>query len=243
MAAVADRPTDPDAHIHATLLVDNGHTRQTTQQRELEEGRIVHRDDVSEDELDWILTHVAAYDECQGQNDQPGDDDPDDATGAGVVDHNFRLRTFFDAFCRDYGSVQAREMVAALWKQDVSISLWSLLYWPGIGTRWKEFVDHVCKESEEHSHSRKDVLRNFATACGRVTTYRALALTEQEYDNILAADCIVPSGEARFKHSEARFKHGSECFSSRRMADNNVRRVGFRGLAETHGLASQRKGW
>jgi hypothetical protein len=69
-------------------------------------------------------------------------------------------------------------------------SLLPLLHIPGVLSRLDEFA--LCVKENETAHSDpKAMLRSFADRLGRVTSYRALALTETQYRGILDAKCKI----------------------------------------------------
>jgi hypothetical protein len=75
-------------------------------------------------------------------------------------------------------------------------SFLALLAWPGIATRWQVFLDWL--EMTNHaSTDLESVFAAFARYLGRVTSYRALALTEEEYSAVLLLDSIKPSGSLK----------------------------------------------
>jgi hypothetical protein len=71
-----------------------------------------------------------------------------------------------------------------------------LLAWPGIATRWQTFIAWLDRTTETTS-DLASVFTAFAHHLGRVTSYRALALTETEYAAIQRLDSILPSGRLK----------------------------------------------
>mmetsp|Transcript_73459 Transcript_73459/g.192649 ORF Transcript_73459/g.192649 Transcript_73459/m.192649 type:complete len:265 (-) Transcript_73459:34-828(-) len=69
------------------------------------------------------------------------------------------------------------------------------LAWPGVGTRWREFLAW-CVETGPAA-TPAEAFRSFGRSLGRVVTYRALAVDEAALRLILAADCIFPAGQLR----------------------------------------------
>lgn len=95
----------------------------------------------------------------------------------------------------DYGVEEAGQMEQAFAEAELS-HLLGTLNWPGIGTRWREFLEW-CQSQGRCPESPEVALRGFGRYLGRVTTYRALAIDDAALQSIFAADCIFPSGQLR----------------------------------------------
>ncbi len=68
-----------------------------------------------------------------------------------------------------------------------------LLAWPGVATRWRLFLDWL--DASRHAPGElPDVLTGFARRLGRLTSYRALALTSTEFETFWKADSLLPTG-------------------------------------------------
>jgi hypothetical protein len=94
----------------------------------------------------------------------------------------------------DYGD-EAEQMVAAF-RDKRREPLLPLLAWPGVATRWKTFLEWL-ETTNENSTNLVDVFLAFAGYLGRLTSYRALALTEKEFSAIQETDSILPSGRLK----------------------------------------------
>ena len=70
-----------------------------------------------------------------------------------------------------------------------------LLAWHGIGTRWQLLLQWL--DQSHVSGDLEEVFAAFAHSLGRLTSYRALALTEEQLQAIWAADTLVPSGRLK----------------------------------------------
>lgn len=92
-----------------------------------------------------------------------------------------------------YG-LDSLQMIAAFHEQHCE-HLLPLLAWPGIATRWKLFLEwqgsHPCLDGLESAFSE------FANHLGRLTTYRAIALTKSEFQQIQALNTILPTGRLK----------------------------------------------
>eukprot|EP00961_Rhodomonas_salina_P012403 167116-Rhodomonas_salina.1 len=102
----------------------------------------------------------------------------------------------------DYDPEEVQEMVAAFTEHKVT-HLRGILNYPGVGTRWRVFLDwwdtrspeeQQALSTEEHTQL---AFTQFANHLGRVVSYRALALDRKSLDKILEADEIFPSGQLR----------------------------------------------
>mmetsp|Transcript_113522 Transcript_113522/g.321204 ORF Transcript_113522/g.321204 Transcript_113522/m.321204 type:complete len:337 (-) Transcript_113522:132-1142(-) len=99
----------------------------------------------------------------------------------------------------DYGSSEASCMQQAFVEAGTE-HLLGVLNWPGVGTRWREFLEWCQEETNEGRElpaTPGTALRAFGRALGRVTTYRALAIDGTALQRIIDADCIFPSGQLR----------------------------------------------
>lgn len=100
-----------------------------------------------------------------------------------------------DSLQRDYG--EAEEIMAAFASAGCS-HLLGTLNWPGVGTRWRSFLEwsvHAVAANDPAVADCSSALRGFGNYLGRVVTYRALALDDAALAKILEADCIFPSGQ------------------------------------------------
>ncbi|MCA1596915.1 MAG: hypothetical protein LC772_10900, partial [Chloroflexi bacterium] len=91
----------------------------------------------------------------------------------------------------DYGD-QAQEMTDAL--AAGGPDLLPLLACPGIATRWRSLLDWAAVRA---AGTLKERFTAFAEHLGRLTTYRALALTDDEYWQICSADTLTPTGRLK----------------------------------------------
>ncbi len=106
----------------------------------------------------------------------------------------------------DYGE-EARDMLYAFHERKRD-SFLPLLAWPGIATRWQVFLSWL--DYAQPPNDLSSVFWEFARYLGRLTSYRALALTADEYAVILSKDSIFSSGHlktdattlANFVHKE-----------------------------------------
>ncbi|KAL9648899.1 hypothetical protein ABK040_003828 [Willaertia magna] len=95
------------------------------------------------------------------------------------------------------------------------------LHIPGIGTRWQEFLNFLLKHfslqqnslqqntlqntlqnQEEIDLSTRDCFIKFSNHLGKITTYRALALTQTEYEKIVSDNSIYPTGRLKTTKQE-----------------------------------------
>lgn len=97
----------------------------------------------------------------------------------------------------DYGE-EAEQMLDAF-EAAATRDLLPLLAWHGIGTRWRYFLEWFRDASP--SGDLEELFAAFAQHLGRLTSYRALALTEGQYQAQEMGDAIVASGA--FKTDEA----------------------------------------
>lgn len=97
----------------------------------------------------------------------------------------------------DYGTEEAKEMEQAFNEAQLA-HLLGVLNWPGVGTRWREFLTWCKADASSSSLTDPAVaLRGFGRSLGRVTTYRALAIDAKALQSIVKADCVFPSGQLR----------------------------------------------
>mmetsp|Transcript_34980 Transcript_34980/g.80549 ORF Transcript_34980/g.80549 Transcript_34980/m.80549 type:complete len:330 (+) Transcript_34980:44-1033(+) len=96
-----------------------------------------------------------------------------------------------ESLAHDYNAEEARKMVQAFTDAGMS-HLLPVLRWPGVGTRWREFVRW---EGAKAAATPEHALGGFACALGRVTTYRALSLDAAGLQRILEAKEIFPRGQ------------------------------------------------
>ena len=73
------------------------------------------------------------------------------------------------------------------------------LHLPGIGTRFRQFHEFLSqfKDQDLQQLSNLDAFVRFANYLGRVTSYRALALTSEQYDTLVKQDSIYPTGRLK----------------------------------------------
>merc|ERR1740123_2982519 len=96
----------------------------------------------------------------------------------------------------DFGAEMATEIQAAF--QEAKLThLMGSLNWPGVGTRWRSFLEWCQEQPDAEALTPTLALRGFGRALGRVVTFRALALDTVALEGILDADCIYPSGQLR----------------------------------------------
>lgn len=95
----------------------------------------------------------------------------------------------------DYGEEEARRMEAAFAQGGLS-HLLGTLNWPGVGSRWRDFLGW-CRSAVPPPETPAAALRGYGRFLGRVTTYRALAIDDAALQRIFYADCIFPSGQLR----------------------------------------------
>jgi hypothetical protein len=76
------------------------------------------------------------------------------------------------------------------------------LNYPGVGTRWKEFLEYLLQNKT--LKTPKEAFSGFANHLGRVTSYRALSLTEQQFQNILESNEVFPSGRLKVNEEKLR---------------------------------------
>ncbi|CAE7474482.1 unnamed protein product, partial [Symbiodinium necroappetens] len=100
----------------------------------------------------------------------------------------------------DYNEHEARAMLGAFAESKVS-HLIPVLRWPGVGTRWREFIKWVTGLPEPPS-SPELAFAGFARALGRVTTYRALSLDAVGLRRIIQAKEIFPRGQLEVSADE-----------------------------------------
>lgn len=94
----------------------------------------------------------------------------------------------------DYGD--EAQCMLAVFSEKKREPLLPLLAWPGIATRWQSFLGWL-ETTNEATTDPVPVLTTFARYLGRLTSYRALALTEKEYLVIRQGDSILPSGRLK----------------------------------------------
>jgi hypothetical protein len=94
----------------------------------------------------------------------------------------------------DYGE-EASHMLAAF-REKKRGPLLPLLAWPGIATRWRSFHGWL-DTTNDATTDLASVFAAFAQYLGRLTSFRALALTEKEYSAIQQLDSIPPSGRLK----------------------------------------------
>ena len=99
----------------------------------------------------------------------------------------------------DYGNTEAINMLAGF--RDAGCAyLLGVLNWPGVGSRWRQFLDWQRQQPTAAAAAHCDPLATraafagFARSLGRVQSYRALALTPDALGAIMHADNIFPTG-------------------------------------------------
>jgi len=70
------------------------------------------------------------------------------------------------------------------------------LNWPGVGSRWRNFLNWLVLNKDGIKDTR-DAFEKYANYLGRVLSYRALALTDEQYNKIITDNSIYPSGRLR----------------------------------------------
>jgi len=72
------------------------------------------------------------------------------------------------------------------------------LNWPGVGTRVNHFYQWIVNDlRNDGDYSCDDVFGLYAEYLGRVTSYRALALTVEQYETICNMNSIWPTGRLK----------------------------------------------
>jgi len=112
------------------------------------------------------------------------------------------LAASIETLTTDFGTEEANEILKTFSDSEL-MHLLGTLNWPGVGTRWREFVEW-CKIKRGGGGEEGGVpktpaaaLRSFGRHLGRVTTYRALAIDDEALQKIWDVDCIFPSGQLR----------------------------------------------
>lgn len=104
------------------------------------------------------------------------------------------LRVSRESLQLDFGAHEAAEILQNF--GDASLGhLLGTLNWPGVGTRWRSFLEWCQAQEDPSSLTPELALRGFGRSMGRVITYRALALDPAALQSIMDADCIFPSGQ------------------------------------------------
>lgn len=114
------------------------------------------------------------------------------------------LKATLNSLTLDYGPEGASEMQRDFESAGLS-HLLGTLNWPGVGTRWRSFLDWCIKgftAKGEMPPSPEAALRGYGRSLGRVKTYRALAIDDEALMRIFTADCIFPSGQLRVGSEE-----------------------------------------
>jgi len=98
----------------------------------------------------------------------------------------------------DYGEQEAKTMIKQFEEAKLKKFL-PCLAWPGLATRWKQFLAWLIQidEQKRSSFSEKEALKQFGIHLGRVVSYRALAITDEQYGSIVSQNAIVPSGRLK----------------------------------------------
>eukprot|EP01125_Pyxidicula_operculata_P010162 TRINITY_DN3352_c0_g1_i2.p1 TRINITY_DN3352_c0_g1~~TRINITY_DN3352_c0_g1_i2.p1 ORF type:complete len:293 (+),score=33.51 TRINITY_DN3352_c0_g1_i2:1395-2273(+) len=104
-----------------------------------------------------------------------------------------------DQFVRDYGESEYLLTCNLFSEIDKSGIFTGCLNWPGVGTRWKDFGEYLknALQSGDPPKTSLEAFKGYANKLGRVTSYRALSLTPEQYETIKNADSIWPSGRLR----------------------------------------------
>ncbi len=106
----------------------------------------------------------------------------------------------------DYGDKLAPAMIKAIsalgGKEYTEVAV-PCLMWPGVGTRWKQFIEFVTSRygtgtgggsggsgggATKLPSTGREVLTEFANSLGRVVSYRSLALTQEQKKTIDSAN-------------------------------------------------------
>ena len=98
------------------------------------------------------------------------------------------------SLAHDYNAQEAKAMLKAFANLQIS-HLIGLLRWPGIGTRWRQFVKWIESLEGRETMSMEEAFSGFARFLGRVTTYRALSLDSAGLQRIFSANEIFPRGQ------------------------------------------------
>eukprot|EP01130_Rhizamoeba_saxonica_P012896 TRINITY_DN5479_c0_g1_i3.p1 TRINITY_DN5479_c0_g1~~TRINITY_DN5479_c0_g1_i3.p1 ORF type:complete len:233 (-),score=49.92 TRINITY_DN5479_c0_g1_i3:19-717(-) len=77
------------------------------------------------------------------------------------------------------------------------------LNWQGVSSRWARFLQFLVNH-EQLPETPRDAFNAFAQYLGRVTSYRALALTSDQYQFIVENDSIWPTGRLRTSEDNIR---------------------------------------
>ena len=101
---------------------------------------------------------------------------------------------------RDLGKDVASEILEILEKKNMS-HLRGCLAHHGVSTRWKEFICFVDK-LEKIPDECRDAFVQFGNHLGRVISYRALSLTDSQYESIISEGEILPSGRLKTTEEE-----------------------------------------
>lgn len=97
----------------------------------------------------------------------------------------------------DYSERQARLMLHSFERFGAK-HLLGVLNWAGVGSRWEVFLRYISTHSKDISAvSTNDAFAGFVQYLGRVTSYRALALSNSELDKIFDMNFIFPSGQLK----------------------------------------------
>lgn len=99
---------------------------------------------------------------------------------------------------KDYGEVEAAEIVQEVEKAKMPKTVAGALAWPGVATRWcRFFAWWRALSQDERPADAVQALAGFSRSVGRVRTFRALALDAEGLKRILQEDEIFPSGRLR----------------------------------------------
>lgn len=120
----------------------------------------------------------------------------------------------------DYGE-EAEAMIEAVTTAGRH-ELLPLLAWPGVATRWPLLLEWA--ENKALGGSAEDNFYAFAEHLGRQTTYRALALTADEFAQILSTDTLLATG--RLKADAAAVAAYLRVEGIRKVLDLRLRRIG-----------------
>eukprot|EP01126_Amoeba_proteus_P006071 TRINITY_DN12107_c0_g1_i3.p1 TRINITY_DN12107_c0_g1~~TRINITY_DN12107_c0_g1_i3.p1 ORF type:complete len:300 (-),score=48.73 TRINITY_DN12107_c0_g1_i3:189-1007(-) len=121
----------------------------------------------------------------------------------------------FERCKKDYTPQEAHKIINTFDKAKLS-SLLCCTNWPGIGTRWQTFFQWVMKQPNRAILTPREAFSGFAQFLGRVTSYRALSLTESQFKTIKSIDSVWPTG--RLKAAEGKVNQIVETFGVRHVA-------------------------
>eukprot|EP01083_Nonionella_stella_P095538 268238_1 len=131
----------------------------------------------------------------------------------------------------------------AMYKNTFNKDIFGALAWNGVVSRWRLFMafletQFTSANAEEKKESNtippadaQEALLKFGESLGRVVSYRALALTKEQYDSIVFLNEIVPTGQLR-----ASLKEMQEIVNTHGITRITVARLYISHLSEWIGL-------